>query len=528
MQKAIAPVALIILDGWGIAPPSNGNAIIKAATPTFAAYGQEFPVVAVQASGEAVGLPWGEMGNSEVGHLNLGAGRIVYQDMPRISKSISDGSFFTNTVFLDAIAHVKKYSSKMHLVGLVSSGGVHSSIDHLFALLEFAKKEKLDEVYIHAILDGRDSPRNSGKRFIEKLNDKIAEVGIGKIASLCGRYYAMDRDNRWDREERAFQAIARGTADRMSDSPLEAIDEGYAKANFDEEFVPTVITASGKAVATVDEKDAVIFFNFRPDRARQLTKAFALPSFSKFKRGISYTHLYAVTMTEYDKNLPVKVAFPPEYIETPIAKVVSDAGLRQLHIAETEKYAHVTYFFNGGREEPFPLQDNILVPSPQVESYAEKPEMSAQEVTDKLLKELVKPSHHFIVANFANADMVGHTGNLEATIKAVQVIDECIARIAQVILPMGGALFITADHGNAESKINLQTGDIDKEHSVNPVPMYAVGERYRGMTPYKDLIQGNDLSALPPVGILSDVTVTVLHAMGLAIPPDMTGRDLLQ
>ncbi len=527
MHHKIKPVVLAILDGWGIAPPGRGNAITSASTPTIKSLPKNFPTLAVQASGEAVGLPWGEMGNSEVGHLNLGAGRIVYQDMPRITKAISDDSFFTNTVLQAAVAHVRKHSSRLHLLGLVSSGGVHSSIDHLFALLELAKKAKIKEVYIHAILDGRDTPRNSAEVFIKKLNQKIKEIGVGEIATLSGRYYAMDRDNRWDRIEQAFVAMTEGKADRTADTAAQAIKDSYAKANYDEEFVPTVIMHGGKPVATIQDKDAVIFFNFRPDRARQLTKAFTLPSFDKFHREKYFPHLFFVTMTEYDKDLPVKVAFPPEYIVTPFSKVVSDAKLKQLHISETEKYAHVTYFFNGGREEPFAGQDNILIPSPRVSSYAEKPEMSAREVTKRLLEEMQKDKYSFTVVNFANADMVGHTGNLEATVAAVQIVDECIGKIMKEILPREGILFITADHGNAESKVNLQTGELDKEHTVNPVPFYIIGEQFRGNTPYKDFIQDDDLSALPPVGILSDVTVTMLQLMKLPVPEEMTGRNLL-
>ncbi|MFC1687455.1 2,3-bisphosphoglycerate-independent phosphoglycerate mutase [Patescibacteria group bacterium] len=527
MPEKIKPVVLAILDGWGIAPPSENNAITSASTPTIDGFLESFPTMAVQASGESVGLSWGEMGNSEVGHLNLGAGKIVYQSLPRISKSISDGSFFKNEAFQEAIKHVKKNKSALHLTGLSSTGGVHSTLEHLFALLELAKKEKVKKVYIHAILDGRDSPRDSGKAFMGKLNEKIKELGVGEIASVSGRYYAMDRDNRWDRIEQAYNAMTEGKADRYANSVMEAIDESYAKANYDEEFVPTVIQKDGKPVATINDTDAVIFHNFRPDRARQLTKAFALPGFRKFDRDKTLSDLLFITMTQYDKDLPVKEAFPPEIIKTPIAKVIADAGLSQLHIAETEKYAHVTYFFNGGREDPFPKQDNVLIPSPKVSTYSQKPEMSARKLTDRLLKEIKKEKYHFIVINYANADMVGHTGKLKKTISAVQMVDECIALIMKEILPLGGTLFITADHGNAESMVNLQTSQMDKEHSVNPVPLYVISEQLRGSTPYKDMVQNNDLSLLPPVGILSDVTVTIIETMGLKTPEEMSGRNLL-
>ncbi|HCM68629.1 MAG: phosphoglycerate mutase (2,3-diphosphoglycerate-independent) [Candidatus Kerfeldbacteria bacterium RIFCSPLOWO2_01_FULL_48_11] len=527
MAQTAKPVVLAILDGWGIAPPSKGNAIFSSATPAMDDFLQNFPTMAVQASGEAVGLTWGEMGNSEVGHLNLGAGRIVYQSLPRINKAISDDSFFSVPAFLAAIAHVKKHGSRLHLLGLCSNGGIHSSLDHLFALLELAKKKDVQDVYIHAILDGRDSPRDSAANFIEKIESKIKENGVGEIASLSGRYYAMDRDNRWDRIEQAYLAMTEGIGGRTAGSPVEAIQQSYEKANYDEEFVPTVITKDGKPVGTVDNGDAIIFFNFRPDRARELTKAFALPSFDRFQRKKTLKKLFFVTMTQYDRDLPVKEAFSPGLVTKPIAKVISDAGLNQLHIAETEKYAHVTYFFNGGLEEPFPNQDNVLIPSPKVSSYAEKPEMSAKEITDKLLEEIEKDQYHFMVINFANADMVGHTGNLKATSVAVQIVDECMGRIVKAVLPLGGVVVITADHGNAESKINLQTSQMDKEHTVNPVPVYIVGEQFRGVTPYKDLAQDNDLSMLPVVGILADVPVTILQIMNLPVPNEMTGRNLL-
>lgn len=521
------PVVLIILDGWGIAPPSRGNPISIARTPVMDSLIDNFPTMALQASGEAVGLPWGEMGNSEVGHLNLGAGRIVYQNLPRISKSISDGSFFSNPAFVGAIDNAKKHKTKLHLIGLVSTGGVHSSLDHLLALLSFCDQQKFKDVYIHVILDGRDTPPQSGINFVTKLKDKIKELKIGKIATVSGRFYAMDRDNRWDRVEKAYNAMALGVAERTGTDPIAVIEQSYKQGNFDEEFFPTVITEKGQPVTTVSAKDSIIFFNFRPDRARQLTTAFVLPGFEKFKRTTYLKDLFFVTMTEYDKDIPVVVAFPPEYIDTPLGKVVSDAGLKQLHIAETEKYAHVTYFFNGGREEPFPGQDNMLVPSPSVSSYDQKPEMSAEELTERLVKEINKGKHDFVVVNYANADMVGHTANIPATVKGVETIDQCVGKLIKAVLPLNGILFITADHGNGEELLNLQTAAVDKEHSVNPVPFIAVGENWRGQTLYKDMIVEHDLSMLQPTGILSDVTVTVLEYMGLRAAPEMTGHNLL-
>ncbi len=527
MPKVVKPTVLIILDGWGIAPPSKGNPLSVANTEYIDSLIDRYPTMTLHASGEAVGLPWGEMGNSEVGHLNLGAGKIVYQDLPRISRSVTDGSFFENEAFLQAANHARKRKSTLHLIGLLSAGGVHSSLEHLFALLEFCKKQKLSRVAIHAILDGRDAPRQSGVNFVQKLNTKIKQVKVGKIATLVGRYYAMDRDNRWDREEKAYRAMVDGVGDRVDANPLHAIEKSYAQQNFDEEFLPTVIQEGGKPVATVQDGDAVIFFNFRPDRSRQLTKAFILPGFEKFPRATYMRNLFFVTMTEYDRDLPVIVAFKPQYIEQPLAWVIAQAKIAQLHIAETEKYAHVTYFLNGGREKPFDDQDNVLIPSPSVSSYDQKPEMGAYEITDRLIKEMKKGKYGFIVVNFANPDMVAHTGNIQATLKAIEVVDECVGQIVDATLQFDGIAFITSDHGNAEELLNVQTGVMDKEHSVNPVPFIAVSKDLEGVTPFKDMIMAHDLSLLQPAGVLSDVTVTILEKMHLPKPPEMTGQPLL-
>ncbi|MFZ6035912.1 MAG: 2,3-bisphosphoglycerate-independent phosphoglycerate mutase [Patescibacteria group bacterium] len=527
MQIPHRPVVLIIYDGLGIAPAGPGNPILNAPTPTFDSIIDTYPTLALQASGEAVGLPWGEMGNSEVGHLNLGAGKIIYQSLPRISRSIADGSFFTNAAFQKAVKHVRKQDSKLHLLGMVSNGGVHSSIDHLFALLELCAKERVKEVYVHAILDGRDTTRDSGATFIGKLQEKIEETKVGVIATVSGRYYAMDRDNRWEREEKAYRALAEGVADQYATDPVAAIKESYAREVYDEEFVPTVIGSAGHPTATINDGDAVIFFNFRPDRARQLTRVFSLPTFKQFKRSPFMKNLVFVTMTEYDRELPVTVAFPPELIVNPLARVISDAGLKQLHIAETEKYAHVTYFFNGGNEDPYTNQDNILIPSPKVSSYDKKPEMSAEEVTDKFLEQLATDTYDFIVINYANPDMVGHTGNYKATYKAITVVDTLLRRVVDAVLAKDGIIFITADHGNAEQMINPQTGQMDKEHTVNPVPFFAIANQWKGHPLYKDLIQDHDLSMLQPTGILSDVPVTILTYMGIKPPEEMTGNNLL-
>lgn len=520
------PVVLVILDGWGIAPASPANPISVAKLPTFEWLVKTFPTMAIQASGEAVGLPWGEMGNSEVGHLNLGAGKIVYQNLPRISKAISDGIFFTNPAFLKAAEHARRHKSTMHLLGMIGPGGVHSSTDHLYALMEFCEQKKLKNVMLHLILDGRDAPRDSALVYVKKIQEKIKKTKVGLIASLSGRFYAMDRDNRWERVEKAYRAIVEGTSEQYATDPVKAIEQAYRRKVYDEEFVPTVIGSADKPVGVMKENDAVIFFNFRPDRARQLTKALVLPGFEKFKRPY-LRDLFLVTMTEYDKDLPVEVAFPPETIQCPLARIVSEAGLKQLHIAETEKYAHVTYFFNGGHEELYSGQNNIIIPSPSVATYDQRPEMSAVELTERLLKEIERNVYDFIVVNYANADMVGHTGDVEATVKAAETIDQCLDKLIKTILASNGVAFITADHGNAEELANLQTGAMDKEHSVNPVPLIAVRKDWEGHALTPDLITGTDLSMLQPTGILSDITVTVLTYLGLTPPPEMTGHNVL-
>ncbi|MFA5128769.1 MAG: 2,3-bisphosphoglycerate-independent phosphoglycerate mutase [Patescibacteria group bacterium] len=520
------PVMLAILDGWGIAPEGKGNAVAGAETPNIDKLIATYPAMTLRASGEEVGLSWGEMGTSEVGHLNIGTGRIFYQTLPRINKAISDCSFFRNKVLRDAAAHVKKNKSSLHLMGLVSNGRVHTTIEHLYALLKFAKEQKIKNVFIHCFLDGRDTIYNSGLDFIEKLQGKIKECGVGKIATISGRFYAMDRDNRWDRTEKAYRAIAEGKSEEYFSDPLEAIKKSYAKKVYDEEFVPVVILERKKPVATISENDAMIFFNYRADRARQMTKTFVIPDFDKFGRDNFPPKLFFATMTEYEAGLPVEVIFPPEEIKVCLAKVLSEAGLKQLHIAETEKYAHVTFFFNGMKEEEFPGEDRIIVPSPHVASYAEKPEMSAKIITEKLVKEIMSRKYDFIVVNFANADMVGHTGNYKATVEAVETVDKCIGQLADIILPMGGVLALTADHGNAEEIVNLQTEEMDKEHSTNPVPFILAGREL------KDRVgaacpPGTDLSLMSPVGVLADIAPTILKIMNIDQPEEMTGTTLI-
>lgn len=516
----------MILDGWGVAPASRTNAISLAKTPTLENLVKTYPAMTLQASGEAVGLSWGEMGNSEVGHLNLGSGKLVYQNLPKIDKAVSDGSFFENEKFLAAVDHAKKNRSSLHLMGLVSSGGVHSSIEHLYALLELCAKEKVKNVFVHAFLDGRDMPYNSGVDFISKLQQKMSEFKVGRIATISGRFYAMDRDNHWDRIALAYDAMANGKSERTFADPIEAVEESYGRKVYDEEFVPAVIMESGAPIATVKDGDSLIFFNFRSDRAREISKAFVLPGFDKFPREY-LSDLYYVAMTEYEKDLPMEVAFPQETIAQPLAKIVSDAGLGQLHIAETEKYAHVTFFFNGGQEEPFPGEERMLVPSPRVPSYAQKPEMSAKEVTKKIVEAVMAEKYDFIVVNYANGDMVGHTGDLKATVKACQVVDDCVRQVTETVLGKGGVVLITADHGNAEELENMQSGQPDKEHSTYPVPFIIVGKEWEGKTAGFPEVPNSDLSLVQPSGLLSDVAPTVLSVMGLAAPEEMTGKSLI-
>ncbi|MFA6170985.1 MAG: 2,3-bisphosphoglycerate-independent phosphoglycerate mutase [Patescibacteria group bacterium] len=520
------PVVLVVLDGWGVSQPYSGNAISQAKTENFNELIAHYPSATLMASGEAVGLPWGEAGNSEVGHLNLGLGRVVYQDLPRINKAINNNSFFENKALNEAIEHAKKNNSKLHLMGLLSNGGVHASIDHLTALLALAKEKKIDRVYIHAFLDGRDTAFNSGLAFIEELQKTIAEYGRGKIASLSGRFYAMDRDNHWDRVEKAYRAMALGKGKTAAD-PVKAIAESYDKKIYDEEFVPTVITdAEGKPEGKIEDHDAVIFFNFRPDRAREITKALTLPAFNKFSRP-AINDLYFAGFTEYEKELPAGVAFSEEPVKNTLGEVISKAGLKQLRIAETEKYAHVTYFFNGGREEKGEGEDHVLVPSPRIDSYDLKPEMSAFALTKKVEEAIEGGAYDFILINYANADMVGHTGNLKAAEKAVLAVDKCLKSLTRAVLKSGGVMVITADHGNAESMFNMQTGTMEKEHSTNPVPFILVGKEFEGKTIGGQDTIGGDLTLMKPQGILSDVAPTIIKIMGLAKPKEMTGRSLI-
>lgn len=518
------PFVLIVIDGFGVAPDSKGNAVTQASTPNFDRYVRTYPVMTLRASGEEVGLSWGEMGNSEVGHLAIGAGRVYYQMFPRINRAISDGSFFDNQALLQAFAHVKEHNSRLHLIGMVSGGRVHAMDEHCYALLEFAKRQGVKDVFVQAILDGRDTVYNAGIDFVTTLQEKMKSLHLGQIASLSGRFFAMDRDRRWDRTKKAYDAMVLGQGNHATDS-LQALKDSYAKEVFDEEFVPTVMMNENEPIGTLQKDDAAIFFNFRPDRMRQLAQAFVLPDFSDFER-IPVEGLFAVTMAEYEKGLPVQVAFPAQTIEHCLAEVLSTQGLTQLHIAETEKYAHVTFFLNGTKEEPFAGEERVIIPSPKVLSYDLAPEMSARDITHRVIQELRANTFDFIVMNFANPDMVGHTGNLNATIKAVEVIDECVGKIVEETLARDGVVFITADHGNAEEKLNLRTGDINKEHATNPVPFYLIGKSFEGQSSIAGEVPDGDLSLLSPVGMLADVAPTILAVMGIAQPPEMIGQPL--
>ena len=506
------PTVLLILDGYGERKEKEGNAIALAKTPVMDRLKKEFPYVEGQASGLFVGLPDGQMGNSEVGHMNMGAGRIVYQELTRITKSIQDGDFFENKALKAAVEHCKKEDSALHFMGLVSSGGVHSHIEHIYGLLELAKRAGLKKVYLHAFLDGRDTPPDSGKSFLLAVEKKMQELGVGEIATISGRYYAMDRDKNYDRVEKAYRAMVDGTGEKAS-SVEEAIDASYAKKVYDEFVLPTVIEKDG-AVHTVSDGDAMIFFNFRPDRAREICHAFCDDDFSFFNRG-ARKNIFFVCFTDYDPMIPNKhVAFEKEEIHNTLGEVVSNLGKNQLRIAETEKYAHVTFFFNGGKEEPYENEDRILVPSPkEVPTYDLKPEMSCYTVTEKLTEAIRSGKYDLVVANFANPDMVGHTGVLPAAIKAIEVVDECMGKVVDAVESMHGNLFILADHGNADIMIDEKTGEPYTAHTTNPVPFILVSEEKH------QLREG---------GCLADVAPTLLELMGIPQPKEMTGKSLLE
>lgn len=520
-MKKYPLITLIVLDGFGVARSGLGNAISQARMPFFQNALATYPVTTLQAAGESVGISWGEMGNSEVGHMNIGLGRVPYQDLPRINNAIQSGAFFENPSLLAAIQHVKKTGGKLHIVGILSDGGVHGVDEHVYQLLAFAAKQGLTEVFVHAILDGRDTSPKSGLQFLERFSTESRQIGCGTLATIAGRYFAMDRDNRWDRIERAYLAMTQGRGEKITD-PLAAVQKQYAIGKTDEDMPPLVVTTeTGRTVGQVQDHDAVIFTNYRNDRARQLTEAFVLPGFEKFNRGPARSDLVFVTMVEYEQGLPVLIAFPPLSQAHPLAEVLSQAGIPQIHIAETEKYAHVTSFFDGGILAPFPQEEFILVPSPSVATYDQEPEMSAYEVTDRAIRALNTGRYQFVVMNYANADMVGHTGNLQATISALEHVDKNLSEIVAATLSIGGLAIITGDHGNAEVMIDPVTGDISKEHTANPVPFVLIAH---------DLvheIKPVDLATLSPAGILSDVAPTILELFSLPQPAEMTGKSLL-
>ena len=508
MEKT--PVMLMILDGFGINENSKGNAIKLAKTPNIDKLMKKYSSTEIYTSGLKVGLPEGQMGNSEVGHTNIGAGRIVYQELTKITKSIEDGDFFTLPEFTEAIENCKKHNSKLHILGLVSDGGVHSHDRHLYGLLEMAKRRDFENVYVHCFLDGRDTPPASGEGYLAKLEEKMKEKQIGKIASISGRYYAMDRDKRWERVKKCYDVLVKGEG-KKAVSATSAVEASYQQEIFDEFVEPTVICNGDTPIATIQENDSIIFFNFRPDRARQITRAIVDKDFNEFETEKIDT--YFVCFTNYDETMPnVEIAFKKEPLVNTLGEVLSKNGLTQLRIAETEKYAHVTFFFNGGEEKQYPGEDRILVPSPKVATYDLQPEMSAYEVTEKVIESINSDKYNVIILNYANPDMVGHTGSLQAAIKAVEVIDECVGKVVETFLAHNGTLIITADHGNAEQMIDYTTGDPHTAHTTNPVPLILVTE--------------NEKLKIKS-GKLADLVPTILEILDIEKPVEMSGESIL-
>ncbi|GAA4718190.1 2,3-bisphosphoglycerate-independent phosphoglycerate mutase [Brevibacillus fulvus] len=506
------PVALIILDGFAMREEVYGNAVAQAKKPNFERFWSKFPHATLEASGLAVGLPEGQMGNSEVGHLNIGAGRVVYQDLTRISKEIKEGNFFKNETLLNAIQHVKQKGKKLHLFGLLSDGGVHSHIHHLFAILELCRQQDCQDVFVHGFLDGRDVAPDSAVGYIEELQAKMNELGVGQIATIQGRYYAMDRDKRWERIEKAYRAMVYGDAPHYTD-PIKAVKESYEKSIMDEFVMPTVIVdQQDQPVATIESEDAIIFFNFRPDRAIQISQAFTNEDFRGFDRGEHHPRkLYFVCLTHFSESVDGYVAYKPTNLDNTLGEVLAQHNLTQLRIAETEKYPHVTFFFSGGREQEFPGEKRILIPSPKVATYDLQPEMSAPEVTEAVLKEIAEETVDAIILNFANCDMVGHSGKMEPTIKAVETVDTCLGKVIDAILEKGGAAVITADHGNADLMLD-EAGRPITSHSTYPVPVIVTKE---GVTLRED-------------GVLADLSPTLLELLGVPQPAEMTGRSLIK
>ncbi|WP_251358904.1 2,3-bisphosphoglycerate-independent phosphoglycerate mutase [Kangiella sp. TOML190] len=509
MTQSVKPMALIILDGWGYSEDPQDNAIMAAKTPNWDKYWSQYSKTLISGSGVDVGLPDGQMGNSEVGHLNLGAGRVVYQDYTRISKAIQDGDFFENEVLINAIDKAVANNSAVHLMGLLSPGGVHSHEEHFHAAIKLAKQRGANQVYIHACLDGRDMPPRSAQPSIERLEAVCKDIGVGRIVALTGRYYAMDRDNRWDRVESVYNMLTQGQADYQYDSALEALDAAYERGENDE-FVKTTII--GEA-APISNDDSVIFMNYRADRARQLTRAFVDSDFQAFERKARPVLSDFVMLTQYAADIESSVAFAPISMSNVLGEHLQKLGKTQLRIAETEKYAHVTFFFNGGVEQPFEGEERELIPSPNVATYDLQPEMNAAVVTDKLVEVIENQSHDVIICNFANPDMVGHTGNFAATVKAIEALDDCIGRIVSALEKVGGEALLTADHGNAEKMADASTGQAHTAHTSEPVPLLYIGRKAQ--------VQVSD-------GVLSDLAPTMLDLMGLPIPAEMTGRPIFK
>ena len=508
------PYALIIMDGYGLNAQKEGNAIALAGSPFVKKYCREYPSGSLGASGMSVGLPEGQMGNSEVGHLNMGAGRIVYQELTKITKEIQDGAFFKNEALLGAVKNAVNKGKKLHIWGLVSDGGVHSHNTHLYALLKMCKENGLSEAYVHCFMDGRDVSPTSGAGFLRALQAEMDRLSFGKIASVCGRYYAMDRDNRWERVVKAYEMLTLGNGVH-ADNAAQAVEASYQNEVTDEFILPTNVCENGRPVALVEEGDSVIFFNFRPDRAREITRAFSQKDFEGFERKTGFLAPYYVCFTQYDATFTgVRVAFRPQSLDNTLGEYLAAQGLTQLRIAETEKYAHVTFFFNGGVEAPNAGEDRILVPSPKVATYDLKPEMSAFEVTEKAVEALSSGKYDVMILNFANCDMVGHTGVLEAAEKAVETVDTCVDRVLKKILEMGGGALLTADHGNADKMLE-EDGSPFTAHTTNPVPVVLVCDKYKNA----ELREG---------GVLADLAPTLLTMMGLPVPAEMTGTSLIK
>ena len=513
MEKTMT--ALIIMDGFGINPAHEGNAIYQQGTPKLDALMAKYPTTQIGASGMDVGLPDGQMGNSEVGHLNIGAGRIVYQELTRITKDIQDGVFFQKKPLVKAMDTAKETGKAVHLLGLLSDGGVHSHNTHLYALLEMCKQRGVKDVYVHCFLDGRDVPPSSGIDYVKELQAKCEEIGVGKIATVMGRYWAMDRDNLWDRVQKAYDAMVLGQGQATAETGAQAVEQSYAKEETDEFVKPTVVMENGKPTGMITEGDSVIFFNFRPDRARQLTRTFIQPDFDGFVRGNGYFPVNFVSMTQYDETFTgLEIVNPPETMQNTLGEYLSKQGKTQLRIAETQKYAHVTFFFNGGVEKANENEDRVLIPSSKVATFDMKPDMSAYEITEKAIELINEKKYDVMILNFANCDMVGHTGIMEAAMKAVEAVDDCVDKVVNAILENGGRVFVTADHGNADQMVDPESGEPFTAHTTNPVPFIAVGADMVG----RKLREG---------GRLADIAPTMLSSMGLEVPAEMTGTSLI-